>query len=313
MSLEQDTITFGKYKGSTLTRVLRDRAYCKWLLEQDWFENQYEWLYNRVKEYNPNSSFLNIIKEEDDFLTTYRFFNLKPISELEIELSVVDKTCYEYYLQIIQEIKEKMYERLENQDNPYDIKAPTNWLKRFEKEYGIPRADFKDFITAYELPNIPYVIERIKKEGGIEYKGAKSFTIAKARSQVQEEWWEQLLKRRYGEDIGTQFKYEHCIFDFLNIATKTIFECKLGLKDFDKAQHIKYSLALKEYRIIYLIATDCVIEMEKSCIYTTNPDKYEEYILSIPSIREPNWLCSLLQYFDVVEVEDLSLLFGNDK
>lgn len=313
MSLDQDSITFGKYKGSTLSRVLRDRGYCKWLLEQEWFENQYEWLYNRVKEHNPSSYFFTKTKEDsENFLSTYHLFNLTPISQLEVELSIVDKACYEYYLTIIEEIKEKMYERLEKEeDNPYDIKAPTNWLKRFEKEYGIPRSDFKEFIDAYELPNIPYVIERIKKEGGIEYKGAQSFTIAKARSEEQEKWWENLLKSRYGEDIGTQFKYENCIFDFLNISTKTIFECKLGLKDFDNVQHNKYTLALKEYRIIYLIAIDCVIEMEKSCIYTSNPDKYEQYILSIPMIKDPSWLCSLIQSFDVIEVEDLSTLFGN--
>ena len=310
MLLDQDTITFGKYKGSVLSRVLRDRNYCKWLVEQDWFKNNYEWLYNRVKEYNPTIYFFNTDKLElKDFISSYEYFNLTPVEQLKIELSSVDKTCYEYYLKVTLEIKERIYHRLENdEENPYDIKAPTNWLKRFELESGIPRSDFKEFMEAYDFPNITSIIERIKKEGGIEYKGAQSFKIAKSRSENQEKWWEQLLKSKYGEKIGSQFKYENCIFDFLNISTKTIFECKLGLKDFDEAQHIKYRLALKEYRIIYLISTDCVIDMERRCVYTTNPDKYQ---LSIPALKDNNWLCSLIETFDLIEIEDISTLFGN--
>ena len=310
MLLNQDTITFGKYKGSVLSRVLRDRNYCRWLVEQDWFKNNYEWLYNRVKDYNPCIYFINSDKlESNDFISSYEYFNLIPIDELKIDLTSVDRTCYEYYLKITFEIKEKIYQRLENdEENPYDIKAPTNWLKRFELESGIPRTDFKEFMEAYDLPNITYIIERIKKEGGIIYKGAQSFKIAKSRSESQEKWWEQLLKSIYGEKLGSQFKYENCIFDFLNISTKTIFECKLGLKDFDESQHIKYRLALKEYRIIYLISTDCVIDMERRCIYTTNTEKY---LLSIPALRDNNWLCSLIETFDLIEIEDLLTLFGN--
>lgn len=310
MLLDQDTITFGKYKGSVLSRVLRDRNYCKWLIEQDWFKNNYEWLYNRVKDYNPAIYFINSDKlESKDFISSYEYFNLIPVENLNIDLIPVDKTCYEYYLKITLEIREKIYQRLENDDeNPYDIKAPTNWLKRFEIECGIPRNDFKEFMEAYDFPNITSIIERIKKEGGIEYKGAQSFKIAKSRSESQEKWWEQLLKSRYGEKLGTQFKYENCIFDFLNISTKTIFECKLGLKDFDEVQHIKYRLALKKYRIIYLISIDCVIDMERRCVYTTNPDNYQ---VLIPALRDNNWLCSLIETFDLIEIEDFLTLFGN--
>lgn len=313
-ALTNESITFGKYKGSTLSRVLRDRSYCSWLIEQDWFKNNYEFLHNRIKEYNPRNYFLNLHSDdqgEEDFMDSYAYFNLTPLSELEIELSTQDQTCYEYYHRMIREIIGRIYQRLENEeDNPYDIKAPTRWLKRFEEECGMPRNDFKEFMEAYELPNIPYIIERVKKEGGINYLGAQSFNIAKQRSLAQEAYWEEMLKSRYGEDIGIQFTYEKCIFDFLNISTKTIFECKLGLKDFDETQHNKYKTALKEYRIIYLIAKDCVIEMEKNCIYTNNPDNYSVYLLQIPGMKDPSYLDELIQEFDVVEVEDLSTLFG---
>uniref|UniRef100_A0A6C0H2H3 Uncharacterized protein n=1 Tax=viral metagenome TaxID=1070528 RepID=A0A6C0H2H3_9ZZZZ len=313
MTLENDSITFGKYKGMTLSRVLRDRAYCKWLVQQDWFQTNYVFLYNRVLEYDPLSYFIKKTNyDKENFITEYEYFNLVPVDELRIVLSPVDIECYKYYILIITEIRNKIYERIENEEeNIWDIKAPSNWLKRFEKETGIQRTDFKDFIDSHELLNIPYIIERIKKEGGVQYNGANSFKIAKARSEAQELWWEKILKNRYGEDIGAQFKYDNCIFDFINITTKTIFECKLGLKDFDETQHNKYRAALKEYRIIYLISTDCVINIEQQVVYTSNVEKYKNYLISIPLMKDPNWFYSLIQKFDIVEVNDLPTLFGN--
>lgn len=313
MTLENDSITFGKYKGMTLSRVLRDRAYCKWLVQQDWFQMNYVFLYNRVLEYDPLSYFIKKTNyDKENFITEYEYFNLVPVDELRIVLSPVDIECYKYYILIITEIRNKIYERIENEEeNIWDIKAPSNWLKRFEKETGIQRTDFKDFIDSHELLNIPYIIERIKKEGGVQYNGANSFKIAKARSEAQELWWEKILKNRYGEDIGAQFKYDNCIFDFINITTKTIFECKLGLKDFDETQHNKYRAALKEYRIIYLISTDCVINIDQQVVYTSNVEKYKNYLISIPLMKDPNWFYSLIQKFDIVEVNDLPTLFGN--
>jgi hypothetical protein len=212
---------------------------------------------------------------------------------------------------MIDDLRNKIYDRMENEEeNAYDIKAPTNWLKHFEKTCGIPRGEFKIFLSAYELPNIPYIVERIKEEGGLEYKGAKSFLIAKERSEEQEKWWEGVLKDRYGEELGAQFKYQNCIFDFLNISTNTIFECKLGLKDFCDEQYRKYKLSLGEYRIIYLIGRDGVINMEKKEIYTTNKGYYDEYLVHIPLMKEPSYLDKLIEEFSVIEVEDVSGLFG---
>ena len=268
--LTTSSITFGKYKGSTLGHVLKDRNYCKWLIEQDWFKKDNEYLFNRITEYNPKAYFMHIPivslpppsqpplaenKPFIDFMDSYQYFNLYPLERIDLPLTESDKLCYTYYLKMIDTIKDKIYQRLENEEeNPYDIKAPVKWLQIFEQEMCIPRADLKDFLDAYELPNIPYIIEHIKAQGGIEYKGAKSFIIAKANSLEQEAYWENILKARYGEDIAVQYLYEKCIFDFINIKTNTIFECKLGLKDFSEEQHTKYKIALSKFRIIYLIS-----------------------------------------------------------
>ena len=41
-NISEDSINFGKYKNLTIKELLKDRKYCKWLLEQDWFSQQYE-------------------------------------------------------------------------------------------------------------------------------------------------------------------------------------------------------------------------------------------------------------------------------
>jgi len=307
--LSNETITFGKYKGLSLTHVLKDRKYCKWLQEQVWFESGYEYLFNRIKDYKPLSYFIeNKASGDADFVNTYPYFNLRKAANVELPLTGVEKQCYAYYLRMVSDIQNSVLERLENDDdNPYDIKAPVKWLQRFEKEYGTHRSKFKEFIDSYELPNIPYIIERVKKEGGITYNGAKSYLIAKARSEDQEKWWELILKDTYGEHLGAQFKYENCIFDFINISKNIIFECKLALKDFNEKQHVKYKLALKKYRIVYLISRDCVIDMEKRELYTTEYAAYCNYINEIPGMKSPSYLDLIIQGFRIISIPDVNI------
>jgi len=305
--LTQDTITFGKYKNKTLDYLLKDRGYCTWLAEQEWFRTNYEYLYNKVNSYDPKDYFLQTkIIQGTTFIENYKYFNLTPIDELKLPLTESEKICYIYYLEIIDVIRESIYTRLENEeDNPYDIKTPQNWLQTFEKYKAIPRSEFKDFISSYELPNITTIIEEIKKEGGIEYKGAKSFIIAKQKSLDQEKWWENVLKHKMGEDIGSQFKYKNCIFDFVNIKENIIYECKLGLKDFLESQHNKYQACLDKYSIIYLISKDCIINMNTKIIKTTNKRVYIEYIANIGTLKKPSYLDLLLPEFIVTEVEKI--------
>jgi len=301
--LTTDTITFGKYKNQTINEILKDRSYCSWLLEQDWFQKNYEYLFNRVKEYDPKIYFLNPLEEEGNFLDTYIYFNLTPIETLTLELTEQEKTCYSYYLKMISELKQKIQERSEEgKPNTFDIKAPVNWLKRFEKETGFSRQDFKSFLNSYELPNIPYIVKDIKKEGGIAYLGCDSFNIAKKRSLEQEDWWENILKNEYGEDLGSQFKFENCIFDFTLIDSNTILEVKLGIKDFDKKQYEKYIKTLDKYNIIYLIDRDCIINMSQRKIYTTDIIKYQVVIHKLSS---SNKLAKIISNYEFVEIDNI--------
>lgn len=311
--LTSESVTFGKYKGLTLGHVLKDRQYCKWLLEQEWFREGYEYLFNRIKEYSPLDYFVkNDRRESDGFINSYKFFNLVKLDELELPLVSSEKECYNYYLEQISNLKSQIFERLENDEvNPYDIKAPTNWLNKFEMKYGIPREEFKAFLSSYDLPNLPYIIEDIKAEGNIEYKGAKSFIIAKTLSEKQEKWWESLLKSHFGEDLGAQFKFDSCIFDFLLISRNIIFECKLGLKDFSNDQHKKYKSALKSYRIIYLIGYDAVIDLESKLIFTLDKDKYQTYQDNIMLLKKRSFLDDLIVDFKVTKVDDFITYFDS--
>jgi hypothetical protein len=300
-----ETLTFGKYKNYTLITVLRDRSYCSWVLKQEWFQTNYEYLYNRIKEYDPKKYFLIIVPDTStDFLDSYQYFNLISVENIELKLTVNEKKCYSYYLEMIADLKNKIIVRV-NEDNPYDIKAPVRWLKKFEKDVCLSRIIFKEFLYAYELPNIPYIVEDIKKEGGIEYKGAQSFNIAKKRSEEQELWWGVILKEKYGEDIGTQFKFEKCIFDFINISLGIIFECKLGLKDFDTPQYDKYKKTLGKFRIVYLIGYDGIIDIKEEIIYTLDTDKYERYQMDILTGKNTGKIDELIKDYTIIQVTNL--------
>jgi hypothetical protein len=306
--LTNDLITFGKYKNQKLEIMLKDRKYCNWLLTETWFENNYEYLFNRVKDYNPSVYFLKEIdiNIENTFINTYRYFNMKSLDEIELELSKKEKICYQYYLILIRQLKDKITERIKNnEENPYDIKAPTKWLQIFENKTGLNRDDFKYFINSYDLPNLTYIIEDIKKEGGIEYNGAKAYLIAKKKSKEQEEYWEELLKKKYGEQIGTQFKYNKCFFDFININTDTIYECKMNLKDYNETQYNKYLVALENYNIVYLISNDCIINISHRKLYTTNISYYTLYKCNIPLLKTQSELDLMLLEFEIVGIENI--------
>lgn len=287
MQLDENTITFGKYKDKDFKILLKDRKYCEWLVKQEWFKNNYEYLYNKVSEYNPKNFFhtkpeyktenVNI----EHFIMEYPYFYLKPLEDLKINLSEDEKICYKFYIKKIEELKNQIGDNI----NPFDIKAPKSWLKKFEDTYKIKRETFKDFLNSNELPNIPYIIEDIKKQGGLIYKGAKSYLIAKEKSLIQEKFWENILKKYYGEDIGTQYKFKNCFFDFINIKLNTLYECKLGIKDFNKKQYDKYCLTLGTYKFIYLISTDCIIDIDKKTLFTIDKEKYLNEINSKDLIK----------------------------
>ena len=306
MELNINLITVGKYKDKYLQDMLKDRNYCKWIIQQDWFKESYEYLYNKVKEYDPKVYFYNE-RENINFIEDYKYFNFTPVEELKINLSDSELLCYTFYLKTINELKTKIKVRItKNDDNIYDITAPSKWLQKFENETGLKREDFKTFISSYELPNITSILEDIKTLGGIEYKGSQSFKIAKKRSSEQENHWEIILKEKYKDLLGTQFKYESCIFDFINISTNTIFECKLNLKDFNEEQYNKYLLTLDKYNIIYLIGTDCIINMDLETIYTTDLAKYILYQCNIPVMKNPSKFDELIFDFDIYEVHEIT-------
>ena len=302
--LTQDTITFGKYRDLSLHQLLKDRKYCKWLLKQPWFLKQYEYLFNRIKEHDPLKLFLkDEIKSNKDFLDSYLYFNLCEVEKVKKKLSKNEEKCYTFYLEQIQILKRKIIEN--DSENRYNIKAPSAWLKKFEKKTGLERTSLKDFLSENDLPNITKIVEDIKKQGGIDYKGNRSYIIAKEKSEKQELYWEKILNEKYGEDISSQYKYEKCFFDFLCIPTNTIYECKLNLKDFSKDQYRKYTRILKKYKVIYLIGKSCVIDMTKGIIYTTKLQKYYSSIMKLQETKGMEDFSKLLSKFKLHRVKDV--------
>jgi len=304
--LTKETITFGKYKDMHLSIVLKDRQYCRWLTEQEWFKEQYEYLYNCIVSYNPTKYFFKEIQEGSiDFMERYQYFNLVPVEDLRITLTEKEEICYGYYLLTLENLKERIENRLEKKEkNIYNIKAPVRWLKVFEQKYSLNRDLFKEFLSSYELKNITKIVEDIKKEGGIDYKGDRGFKIAKENSLRQECHWNNILKKHYGDNISSQFKFGKCIFDFLDIGSNTIYECKLGLKDFDLKQYKKYLVTLNNYRIIYLIHFDCIVSIKEGTIYTTDKEKYSVYLSKLDDTK-CNTFELLLKKFEIKHVNNI--------
>jgi hypothetical protein len=132
-------------------------------------------------------------------------------------------------------------------------------------------------------------------------------SIISGRSEV--EWRhdnQEILKEKYGEDISCQYKYEKCIFDFINISKNTLYECKISLKDYNEVQHKKYIVSLTKYNIIYLISTDCIVDMNSQIIYTTNPTEYLLYICNIPLLPKMSKLDEIIQTFTITKIKDIN-------
>lgn len=312
MEIDKNLITFGKYNSKSIDDVLKDRSYCKWLLQQEFFKNNYEYLYNRVKEFDPKIFFFSPIELEGSFIDTYKYFNLTPIDKLQISLTENELICYKYYLNMIYNFKQKIKDNIEqSKPNPYDIKAPVNWLNNFEKETKLSRDEFKKFINCYELNNLPYIIKDIKEQAGISYHGADIYNIVKERSLKQEAFWEKILKEKYGEDIGSQYKYDNSVFDFINISKKILYECKLNLKDFNIKQYDKYVKATKgTYEMIYLISDDCILNITKQVIYTKNVEKYQNEIVKLCTSNITNSFLNTLLECMFIETESIVEIFN---
>ena len=344
MSLTKSLITFGKYKGRDLRDLLRDPPYCEWLLEQPWFREQYEGLCNRIESYDPTARFFPVDRTDEknalvplktsvrEFLDNYKFFHLAPPEEVEPALSSVDETCYRFYLTLMSDLAARTAATEDSEKiPPFAIKAPTRWLKRFETEEKMPRTAFKEFLQSSQLPNITTVVEEIKRMGGIEYKGAKAFLIARDRSRKQEAFWEKLLKSKYGDEIGVQYKFEgvipeakehaqdesipsaapgtavSCFFDFVHIESGTLYECKLGLKDFCPEQYGKYR-NVTDFDVVYLVAEDCIVDMTTETLWTTNVPLYTAYVAAVPDLRAPSWLDDMLCTYAIREVAGEGLI-----
>ena len=96
---------------------------------------------------------------------------------------------------------------------------------------------------------------------------------------------------------------ENCIFDFLNISTNTIYECKLNIKDFNEEQYKKYLIILNKYKIIYLIDRDCIIDIDNKIIYTEDTTKYMLYISKIPLTQKPSKFDEIIVDIKIKEIK----------
>jgi hypothetical protein len=60
--------------------------------------------------------------------------------------------------------------------------------------------------------------------------------------------------------------------------------------------------SLKEYKIIYLIDYDCIINIEKEKIYTTDINKYKSYQLNIPLSKHKTKFDEVIEKFELIHI-----------
>lgn len=319
MKLTVDTVTFGKHKGSTLQTLLKDRQYCGYLLSQDWFKESYTYLHARIEEHRPLDYFLHQVEEEDksaELVFRYRPFLLKTVEDVRessLCLTPEELQCYAWYREAVSKLRDKVKDRVRlGVSDPYNIKAPPKYLQKFEEETGLKREALKEFQASYDLRGITSIVEDMKKEAGIDFKATKGFIIAKERSDKQEKFWSKVLKNYYKEHVSEQFKLDNCKFDFINIRTNTIFEAKLGFKDFNEKQYLKYKLILDRFKLVYLIGETTLIDLSKGVIYTTDYASVIEHQVNIPLSEKSTYLDEMIFDFEIEPVtaveEALALL-----
>jgi hypothetical protein len=92
----------------------------------------------------------------------------------------------------------------------------------------------------------------------------------------------------------------------------TLYECKLGLKDYNQEQFEKYKKATG-FQFIYLIGTDCVVDMNRKKLYSTVPEKYSSKILQEKgSKKKLNFLEETVCSFSVVPLTKIEDAFQRD-
>jgi len=91
------------------------------------------------------------------------------------------------------------------------------------------------------------------------------------------------------------------------IKTNTLYECKLGIKDFNEEQYKKYLATLGNFSMVYLIGQDCIIDLKKETIFTTRPEYYQKYFSSLTT---PSKFDLLVQNFCIIELSDISEYFA---
>ena len=77
---------------------------------------------------------------------------------------------------------------------------------------------------------------------------------------------------------------------------------KLNIKDFNDNQYNKYLLILGNFRILYLIDRDCVVDIEKKSLYVLDDIKYAYYRSQIPLLKNMNKFEEMIMDFEIVKV-----------
>lgn len=93
-------LTFGKYRGQPVSVLAGDKSYCDWLVNQDWFRQKYQNVYNVIinnfskPEDTPEHNSLQAMFLDEDFVKKFAFKYLLRGQCLRDSISIKDNLEY---------------------------------------------------------------------------------------------------------------------------------------------------------------------------------------------------------------------------
>jgi len=232
-----------------------------------WCPNEKLWYCFNSNLNNVKTHFSNIFSNEllEKNLIQIEYINdvISKSNEIGIPENADNKfeeKYYNTYYSIINELLDYLtfnnYTKIK--DKQYRIKNGGNAILE-EKYNGKFTSDEKKiwnkFYEYYKLPSFHDMVDNCKKIVNEKHISVNGWKVANHNSKKQELFWKEKLQYLYPKIIY-QYRKGNCVFDFIDLDNKIIFEAKLDYNNVIRSQFTKYRKMLPDFKIVYLIGID---------------------------------------------------------
>lgn len=295
-----DILPFGKYKGKQVSVLSDDTKYAEWLLINTNIKSKNPKIYSYV------SKLLKIDNTLYNKIITYLEDNIIKIN-INDEIFSNIKILYNMHInKLIEQVNDNY-----NKGVDVSLVTPPHYYTQKLEHLNISKDHFKKFFKKYKIVNPFKICETIRNFGGHKNKFTMGYKIAQQRSQLQENYWKELLKAAYHSNVIYHPPIENgCVYDFINRNKEIIYEVKLKPQDFVYDQFIKYKKQRPTYNIKYLFGHNAIWDTEYNMLYVQCDLPSEDFCIFIHDLKfykEGIKSCSLSTFdIEIEEVDDIS-------